>query len=152
MKQKDGSQSDRTLLIHYLDHPHHPSLDDLTYLEFGAKCYLITHDLSKPLHESDVLEENHISRPTMCIQFFKPQHIGVSRIQMVYPQHGEVFYLRALLIHRTAHGWQELKTIGDIYYPTYQLAAEAFGLFNNQNEATMAFNELLELQAPPTQL
>ena len=93
MKRKDGSQSDGTFLVRYLDRPYHPLLDNLTYADFGAKCHFITHNPTTPLHELEILETEHIGRPTMRIRFFKPGHVGVSRIQMVYPRHGEVFYI-----------------------------------------------------------
>jgi hypothetical protein len=63
-----------------------------------------------------------------------------------------VFYLRALLLHRSAHSWKELKTVDGVLYPTFQSAAQNFGLFQNSNEATMAFEELLHLGSPPSQL
>jgi hypothetical protein len=88
----------------------------------------------------------------MRIRFFTEKHQGVSRIQMVYPRHGEVFYLRALLLHRSAHSWKDLKTIHGVLHPTFQSAAQNLGLFQNSNEATMAFEELLHLQSPPSQL
>lgn len=77
----------------------------------------------------------------MRIHFFDEKHQGVSQIQMVFPQHGEVFYLRALLLHHTAHSWKELKTVHGILYPTFQSATQNFGLFQDSNEATMAFEE-----------
>jgi hypothetical protein len=48
-----------------------------------------------------ILEDDH-PRPQMRIRFYQPEHIGVCRIQMVYPRHGDVFYLRTLLLHRSA--------------------------------------------------
>lgn len=56
---------------------------------------------------------------------------------------GDVFYLRALLLHRSAHDWVDLRTIDGIVYGTYQEAARAMGLFDNRDEGIMAFEELL---------
>ncbi|KAJ7939857.1 hypothetical protein B0H13DRAFT_1850064 [Mycena leptocephala] len=71
---------------------------------------------------------------------------------MVYPRRGDVFYLRALLLHRTARDWIDLRTINGVVHGTYQEAARAMGLFNNRDEGIMAFEELLESGTPPTQL
>ena len=113
---------------------------------------MVSHHPHQPLHALEVLENLYESRPQMRIRFFEPRHFGVSQIQMVHPRHGDVFYLRALLIHCSAHSWKDLKTINGTTYPTFRQAACAFGLFEHQNEATIAFCELLDIGAPPTQL
>jgi hypothetical protein len=132
--------------------PHHPDLDDLTYVEFGAKCRLEKHDPDKEMHPLQILEDEYPGRPRMRIRFYQPGHIAVSRIQMVYPRHGDVFYLRALLLHRSARDWVDMRTINGVVYGTYQEAARAMGLFDNRNEGIMAFEELLNFGAPPAQL
>jgi hypothetical protein len=53
---------------------------------------------------------------------------------MVYPRHGDVFYLRALLLHRNARDWINIRTINGVIYNTYQEAARAMGLFDNRDE------------------
>jgi hypothetical protein len=144
MARKNGSQSDATLLIRYLARPKHPDLDNLTYVEFGSKCRLETHDSNKKMHELDVLEDEYPDRPCMRIRFYQPGHISICRIQMVYPRHGDVFYLRAILLHRSAHDWIDLRTVDGVTYGSYQEAARALGLFDNRDEGIMAFEELLE--------
>jgi hypothetical protein len=96
MARKNGSESDAILLVRYMARPRHPDLDQMTYIEFGAKCRLEKHDPDKEMHPLKVLEDEYPGRPRMRIRFYQPGHIGVSRIQMVYPRHGDVFYLRAL--------------------------------------------------------
>lgn len=89
----------------------------------------------------------------MRIVLYQEHHVTVGRIQMVYPRHGDVFYLRALLLHgRGYHSWEDIRTIDGVQYHSFQEAARAFGLFNDINEATMAFIELLEISASPGQL
>jgi hypothetical protein len=102
MARKNGSESDATLLVRYMSRPHHPELDNITYVEFGSKCRLEKHDPDQPMHPLQILENEFPGRPRMRIRFYQPGHIGVCRIQMVYPRHGDVFYLCALLLHRTA--------------------------------------------------
>jgi hypothetical protein len=152
MGRKDGSESDGTLLVRYMTRPRHPDLDNLTYVEFGSKCRLEKHEPDKVMHRLQVLEDVHPGHPRMRIRFYEPGHVGVSRIQMVYPRHGDVFYLRALLLHRSAGSWIDLRTINGMVYGTYQEAARAMGLFDNRDEGIMAFEELLNFGAPPAQL
>jgi hypothetical protein len=70
----------------------------------------------------------------MRIRFYQDGHVGVSRIQMVYPRHGDVFYLRALLLHRSARDWADIRTVDGIIHPTHQDAARALGLVDNLSE------------------
>jgi hypothetical protein len=91
MSRKDGSQSKATLLIRYLTRPRHADLDNLTYVEFGSKCRLEKHDPDKHMHPLEILEDLYPDRQQMRIRFYKPGHLGVCRIQMVYPRHGDVF-------------------------------------------------------------
>jgi hypothetical protein len=148
MARKNGSESHATLLVQSLSRPRHPLLDDLTYVEFGSQCRLEKHDPNEEMHPLQVLEDEYPNRPRMRIRFYKPGHVGVCRIQMVYPRHG----LRMLLLHRSAHDWVDIRTIDGVGYGTYQEAAQAMGLFDNRDEGRMAFEELLNLGAPPSQL
>jgi hypothetical protein len=102
MASEDGSESDGTLLVRYMSRPRHLKLDNMTYIEFGSKCRLERHEPDKPMHPLQILEDEHPGRPRMRIHFYQPEHVGVCRIQMVYSRHGDVFYLRALLLHRSA--------------------------------------------------
>ncbi|KAJ7355314.1 hypothetical protein DFH08DRAFT_630707, partial [Mycena albidolilacea] len=129
MARKDGSESDGNLLVQYMTRPHHPELDNLTYTEFRSKCRLETHDPAKVLHPLQILEDVHPGHPRMRIRFYEPGHVGVSRIQMVYPRHGDVFSLRSLLLHRSARDWLDMRTIDGVVYGMYQEAARAMGMF-----------------------
>ncbi len=59
MKRKDDSQSDGTLLERYMCRPRHLLLDNMTYTEFGMKCYMVCREESKPLRPREILEERH---------------------------------------------------------------------------------------------
>jgi hypothetical protein len=152
MARKDGSESDGTLLVRYMARPRHPGLDNLTYIEFGSRCRLVKHDPTKQMHILEILEDEYPTRPRMRIRFYQDSHVGISRLQMVYPRHGDVFYLRALLLHRSALNWTDIRTINGRVYPTHQEAARAMGLFDNRDEGIMAFEELLNFGAAPAQL
>jgi hypothetical protein len=42
------------------------------------------------------------------------------------------FYLRALLLHRSAPDWLDIRAIDGVIYGTYQEAARAMALFVNR--------------------
>jgi hypothetical protein len=88
----------------------------------------------------------------MRIRFYKETHVGICRIQLVYPRHGDVFYLRALLLYRSALDWIDIRTVDGVIYSTHQEAARALGLFDNSEESVMAFEEMLKFGAAPAQL
>ena len=108
MARKDGSESDGTFLVRYMARPRHPSLDNMTYIEFGSQCRLVKHDPSQQMHPLEILEDEYLTRPRMRIRFYQDSHVGISRLQMVYPRHGDVFYLRVLLLHRSALNWTDI--------------------------------------------
>lgn len=152
MKRVNGSQSTATLLTRYLNRPPHPLLDNMTYIEFGTKCHIVTHDPNKPLHHLEILENIRPRQPQMRIRFYEPGHVGIARMMMVYPRHGDVYYLRAILAHCPANSWEQLRTVDGILYTTFQEAARAQGLFTNNDEALMVFRELLQFGVAPSQL
>jgi hypothetical protein len=98
--RKEAPSSDATLLMRYLDRPaQNPRLRDLTYIAFGEQCSIVTHKPDAPLGPNDVLEHSVPGRPLRRIRF-RLSDDGVARIQVVYPRHGDVFYLRSILMHR----------------------------------------------------
>ncbi len=149
MKRRDDLQSDGTLLEWYMTRSHHPQLDNLTYTEFGMKCYIVHHDASKPLHWWEILEEHHHGRPQQHIRFYDVNHVSISRIQMVYPHHGDMFYLRLLLQHRRALSWEDIHTVDDIIYATHWDAARALGLLEDPQEGMLVFQEMLRYTVLP---
>jgi PIF1-like helicase len=76
----------------------------------------------------------------------------VARIQTVRPGMGEVFYIRALLCHKAAHSWNDLRTVNNILYPSYAEAAKALGLFQDGNEAEMTLEDAVICFRSPAQL
>ncbi|KAJ7303691.1 hypothetical protein DFH08DRAFT_903651, partial [Mycena albidolilacea] len=82
MARKNGSESDATLLVQYMLRPHHPELDNMTYVEFGSKCRLEKHDPDQRMHALQIMENEFPSPPRTRIRFYQPGHIGVCRIQM----------------------------------------------------------------------
>jgi hypothetical protein len=142
--------SDASLLMRYLDRPIDPRLRDLTYIQFYEKCSLATLRQGADAAEDELLELLIPGRPRMRIAFRRDE--GTARVVVVYPRHGDVFYLRCILMHRPAASWDDARTHGGILYPTYQEAARAMGLFNDTDEGELAFKELIDLGVTPAHL
>jgi hypothetical protein len=75
----------------------------------------------------------------------------VTRIQSIPPRIGELFYVRVLLQHRAASSFEYLRTIhGRV--STYQEAATALGLFEDESEPMRAMREAFAAYSRPGQL
>ncbi|KAF5349056.1 hypothetical protein D9758_012686 [Tetrapyrgos nigripes] len=152
MRRLGGALS-ATLLMCYLDQPQHPFLDSMTYLEFSARCNIVTHDPVQPVTDCEIVENIVPNRTQMRIWLLAESHRRVVRIVMVYPRHGDVFYLCCLLMHGGAfHSWEDICTVDGVLYDSFADAARAKGLFDNASEGTLAFQELVEVGASPGQL
>ncbi len=99
------------------------------------------------LREGDYLEQQIQNSPRYIVHH-RQQRKKISRIQSVSPSLGEVFYLRALLSHRPARSFAELRHVNDVQYATFHEAAIQFGLFENTNEGFYALEEASLIQTP----
>jgi hypothetical protein len=150
--RKCAPQSNATLLMRYLDRPRDPRLDNATYCEYAELCHPVTHDPTKPFHELEILEPAIPGRPQMRLRFYRESHETSVRMQNVNPRHGDVFYLRCILNHWAVRSFLQARTVDGTIYNTYQEAARAMGLFTTENEAELAFGELIQLGVTPAHL
>lgn len=66
----------------------------------------------------------------------------VGRVVFVHPSSGELFYLRMLLSHQTScKSFEDLRTISNIFHPTYRSACNALGIIGDDTEWMNAFIE-----------
>jgi hypothetical protein len=151
MGRTKAGASDATSLMRYFDRPDDPRLINLTYVEFGERTYPVKHDPDEPMHPLDILERDIPGRPRQRIRL-RSRGAVVARIVMVYAHHGDVFYLRIILMHRPASGFLDAQTFLGVVYSTFQEATVAMGLFAENNEGELAFLELLELGVTPARL
>jgi hypothetical protein len=68
------------------------------------------------------------------------------------PRIGELFYVRILFQHRPASSFEDLRTIHGRVYATYQEAATAMGLFEDESKAVRAMREPVAAYSRPGQL
>ena len=87
----------------------------------------------------------------MCFLRFA-NHPHVCRLASVRPTQGEVFYLRSILSIRSGESFDDLRVFEDTLYPTYQEAAQAMGIFSEDQECVQAFQEAIAFLKTPAQL
>jgi hypothetical protein len=68
----------------------------------------------------------------------------IARLNFLRPDQGEAFYMRALLQVLSALSPRDLRTVTGVEYTTFQDAAEAFGLFEHENQATICLQEAVD--------
>lgn len=76
----------------------------------------------------------------------------IARLRAVRPGLGEVFYLRLLLLHHSARSFQGVRTINGVVYETFQHAARAAGLLEEDNEGQLAMEDAIAEYKLPSQL
>ena len=85
-----------------------------------------------------------------CLRVLYKPH--VVRLESKRPSHGETFYLRSILAIRSGESYEDLRTYNGVLYETYQEAAHAMGIFSNEVECVVAFEEAVSLCKTPSQL
>ena len=73
---------------------------------------------------------------------------SIIRMNWVYPSAGEIFYLRILLFNLPAMSFQDYRTVNNIEFKTFQLAAVARNLVDDDREAYLAFQNVILMSTP----
>jgi len=156
MKQRRGhEQSFMSDLLWYFRRPREPTFNDLTYTDFYAQYYFETRRMDRPLGPDQWFICDTQTRYGLRRKILIRRQGGVkivTRIQSIPPRIGELFYIRVLLQHRPAFGFADLRTIHNRLYSTYQEAATALGLFEDESEAFRAMREAVAAYSRPSQL
>ena len=73
---------------------------------------------------------------------------SIVRMHWLYPDAGELFYLRILMYHNPAMSFVEYRTHQGIEYKTFQESAVARGHVRDANEAIFAFLSIMLISSP----
>ena len=76
----------------------------------------------------------------------------LTRIHHVRPSHGDVYYLRSILLNQAVQSFIDARTVGDTVFMTYQEAAKEKGLFSDSTESTLTLTEAVMSLRTPKQL
>ena len=129
--RRQTGQSDVSLLQRYFLRS--PLLLHLRYEEYYEQFILYPYVEEENLREHEFLETMHPSAPRKKARR-RMQHDIVACIASKPLRSGECFYVRALLQHRPAISFRDLRTIDGTTFPSFHEAACDLGLFHNNNE------------------
>lgn len=105
---------------------------------------------------NSVLSRNYVATKIKDLDYFeiscpfinKVTHLtkrsctkSITRMEMVYPNAGEIFYLRLILLNKPCTSFQDAKTFDGNEYPSFQLSALAHGYVDSEYEASRCFTE-----------
>jgi hypothetical protein len=148
-RQHDGIRSSTSLLLRYFLRA--DELSHLRYEEYFEQFVLYPFSPNDPINDRDFPEKSRTGvirrKASRCIR-----HEKIARINCVPIHCGEPFYLQALLLHRPASSFSDLRTIEGIEFPTFHEAAADIGLFANENKGLLTMREAVDSHRTPTQL
>ena len=90
--------------------------------------------------------------PPMHVIQCDPKRPHLSRLQPVHVSRGELFYLRILLLSRSGRSWEDLRTIDNALYLSFQSTCIALGLFADRDKAHFCMQEAIDTLRTPHQL
>ena len=129
-----------TKLLLYFQRPQ--CLQHLKFCDFHNQ-FMISVKLSNTLKLS---REYFVVNVAGCGEYFyyrrdKNTYDCITRMEMLYPTAGEIFFLRLILLNRAVHSFRDAKTVNGVYYNTFQLAAVAANLLSSSNEVKCIFRD-----------
>ena len=128
-----------------------PYLHALLYTEFHNQ-YTIRTVISVRFKANNLLGQDYFQLPRPAGRkasfICKRDTRCITRMQMIYPNAGELWYLRELLRHRPAVSFDDLKICEGIPYSTFQQSAFKHGYLNDATEAFSCFREACHFSTP----
>ena len=143
-----GNNDGLSPLQRYFLRPAYEPFLSMTYTQYYEKC---TFSSVIGTEENVHLEVEHVGAQRRQVKF-RQRGVVVSRLQMLYPSAGEVFYLRLLLAHRSASSFEDIRTVDDHLFLTFQEAAIAIGIFIDSQEGQLCMTEAQASFYSPFQL
>ena len=74
---------------------------------------------------------------------------SIVRMSMLYPNAGEIWYLRLILLKRPCSSFEDALTFNGVQYPLFQLSAQKHGYLEDENEADSCFREAIGFKSAP---
>lgn len=136
-----SSKSQLTDMESYFQRP--AQFEHLLFTEFHNQ-FSVTAKLSPRFQSKNVLDVDYFAMPLLGK---KPTYICkrnlycITRMEMIYPTVGELFYLRELLRKRPATSFNDLLTFEGELCETFQQSAFRHGYLDDANEAYSCFHE-----------
>lgn len=152
--RSDAPTSQASSLLRYFICPSDPIFNDMLYTKYATD--FITSRVPQPGSRGleGVWWEEACTLPGVPPHIVRRRVRGekVARIRPVRPGMGKVFYIRLLLLHHAARSFDKLRTIGGVLFETFQRAAQAAGLLEEEDEARLAMEDAIAEYKSPAQL
>jgi hypothetical protein len=140
-------------LMVYLERPQTDQFVNLLYTEFfkywkyGYK--IPAKHKNKPLNQlhGDIHEIRKLVNIYYIYKRDRPND-HIVRMSINYVQHGEIWYLRRLLLNIPTYSLESLRYFNYVEYNTFQESAVARGYVSDVTEALLCFNESREISTP----
>ena len=75
-------------------------------------------------------------------------HKTFARMKMLYPQYGDIFYLREILLHESPTSFEDARTHNNVIYRTFQESALNKGYIQDKQKLIQQFQEIILLKRP----
>jgi hypothetical protein len=142
LPQSKSAASESSSLLCYFIRPSHPLFDDMLYATYFTNFIIKKHNGKDPeiawWEESGVIPNSPAHIVVRCSRGEK-----VTRLRTVRPGHGDAFYLRLLLLHHSARSFEQLRTINGTQHESFQHAARAAGLLEDEEEGKLAMEDAI---------
>ena len=128
-----------TDLMNYFARPTGKKFDNLTYVEYYER-YIVTKPSKNGTKtgSADALKDSNGNTVKRRVR----QNSSIARVSFLSPTNGDVYYLRLLLLHCPASGFQDFLCKDDgSMHENYEEAARALGLVQQGEEYKLALRE-----------
>ena len=151
-------QSEQKLcdLLVYLARPATVEFENMLFTEF-FKTWKYGYEKNIPAkHKNKPMNQPHgdihkITKFIKDVYIYKRNNPAdnIVRMGICYVKHGEIWYLRRLLLNLPTYSLEALRVVNNVEYPTFQQAAIERGYVSDVTEALLCFNEVKITLTPP---
>jgi PIF1-like helicase len=159
--QRRTTTESKSKLLHYFcrptgtfsDHDIIRSFDDLPYVDYFTLFRLQAYDPANSSRQNFFSPHSQSTSPSSIHVVQRTQdHRHLARLQVVHMSQGETFYLRALLAHRPARSFIELRTVNGEIHTSFQSACLALGIFADESEGEYCIREAIQNLRTPYEI
>ena len=145
--EQTALQSTVLMLDRYLSRPEDNTFNDIKYCEYYEQ-YMVSNTIPRT---TTTVWRDQVRDHQMYV-YRRLRGKKICRMNMLYPSSGEVFYLKLLLLHTTPRSFLLARTIDGTVHESFQAAARALGLVDDNTEGELCFTEAVESGYSPVQL
>ena len=152
MAGPEGAGSMMSPLLIYLARPRNDSFSGLKIIDFYERYIIYPINGSNENGVFDAIIQSSIQGETRRYGIRRRSRLQVCRLHLIPLRAGELFYFRALLIHKAGFSFEDFRTVDGTLFTSFQAAAIAMGLFTDRSEVQRAMEEGISSLLRPAQL